>query len=163
MRHTVSIVYEINQKVILFDRRQPCRRNLLRLKCKLNLWLQSKQIYTPLLWPLGRLSYKPPHLKQHHCNNSWEFKFYSKWALSIYRSPLHIKIDCWFFKLVINGTCVRAFTWTWVVSKMNYFDYPFSQNFFSYKQSGENAVFENKKKVYKWFIPKPCLHYIYLD
>ena len=37
MRHTVSIVYEINQRVILFDRRQPCRKNLLRLKCKLNL------------------------------------------------------------------------------------------------------------------------------
>ena len=40
---------------------------LLRWRCKLKIWLQSKQIYAPLPWPLRCL-------KQHHCNNSWEFK-----------------------------------------------------------------------------------------
>ena len=48
------------------------------MKCKWELWLQSKRIYTPLPWPLQRLSYKPPHLKQHHCNNSREFKIFQQ-------------------------------------------------------------------------------------
>ena len=47
---------------------------LLRWRCKFEMWLQSKRIYTPLPWPLRRLSYKLARLKQHHCNNSWEFK-----------------------------------------------------------------------------------------
>ena len=93
---------------------------LSRFKCKLKFWLQSKWIYTPLSWPLWHLSFKPLHLKQHHCNNTWEFKFYNRWAVIIYCS-LHVKIDCSFVKLVMNGTWVRAFTWRWVVGKMKYF------------------------------------------
>ena len=46
---------------------------LLRLKCKLKLRLLSKRIYTPLPWLLWRLSYKPPNLKQNHCNISRSF------------------------------------------------------------------------------------------
>ena len=87
MRHTQSFLYEKSIKEwfcfpVNFVKflKTPFLQNtsgwlfLLRLKCKLKLWLQSKRIYTPLLWPLRRLSYKPPHLKQHHCSNRREFK-----------------------------------------------------------------------------------------
>ena len=35
---------------------------------------KSKRIYTPLSWSRWCLSYRPPHLKQNHWNNSREFK-----------------------------------------------------------------------------------------
>ena len=101
---------------------------LLRLKCKLKVWLQSKQICTPLLTNL-------------HIWNSTtaatadNLKFYSKWAVSIYCPPC-IKIDCSFVKWVINDLSVRALTWGWVVGKMNYY------------------LFENKKEPYQWVFPK---------
>ena len=38
-------------------------KKLLRLKCKLKLWLESKQTFTPIPWACRCLSYKPPHLK----------------------------------------------------------------------------------------------------
>ena len=40
-----------------FSRRYRCRKNFLKLKCKLKLWLQSKWIYIPLPWPCRCLSY----------------------------------------------------------------------------------------------------------
>ena len=58
----------------IFRKRKPCRKKLLKLRCKLKLWLQSKWIYTPFSWSCGRLSYRPPHLKQNHWNKNWEFK-----------------------------------------------------------------------------------------
>ena len=51
---------------------------------------------------------------------SENFKFYKRWAVIIYCS-LHVKIDCSFVKLVMNGAWVRAFTWRWVVGKIKYF------------------------------------------
>ena len=73
---------------------------LLRLKCSVKLRLQSKRIYAPLQWPLRRLSYKPPHLKQHHCNNSWEFKILQQIS-SEYLLPTSSYEN-------INGTCVNS-------------------------------------------------------
>ena len=77
MRHTQSFLYvksikewfcfPVNFAKILrtpFLQNTSRRLLLLRLKCKIKLWLQSKWIYTPLPWPLPCLSYKPPHLKQ---------------------------------------------------------------------------------------------------
>ena len=58
----------------MFRKRLLCRKNLLRLRCKLKLWLQSKRIYAPLPSPGWCLSYKPPNLKWNHWNKSWEFK-----------------------------------------------------------------------------------------
>ena len=84
--HTVFLVCEVNQGVILFSCKfceiskntfftEHTRATAsVKIKCKLKLWLQSKRIYTSFPWPLRRLSYEPPHLKQHHCNNSCEFK-----------------------------------------------------------------------------------------
>ena len=88
---------------------------LFRLKCKLKLWLQSKRIYTPLLtnfhiW-INTIATTAKNLK-----------FYSKWAVRSIVHLAHSKIDCSLVKRVINGTCVRAFTWRLVVGEMNYFE-----------------------------------------
>ena len=97
---------------------------------QLKLWLQNRRIYTPLPWPLRRLSYKPPRLKQHHCNNSWAFKILQQMSSEYLLSTYAYQNWLLFVKLVINGTFVRVFTWKWVVGKMNYFEtldwFPFS-------------------------------------
>ena len=46
---------------------------LLRLKCKLKLWLQVNK-FTHNFHGLSGVSYKPPHMKQHSCKDGWEFK-----------------------------------------------------------------------------------------
>ena len=131
------------------------RLRLLRLKCKVKLWLQSRRIYTPLPWPLRRLSYKPPHLKQHHCNNSWEFKILQQMSCE-YLLPTSAYQN-------INGTCVRAFTWSWLFPSTA----PFPEKKNSYKrynESREKVLFsKTRKKLINGLFPKLCLDYLYLD
>ena len=87
---------------------------------QVKIWLQSKWIYTPLSWPLWHLSYKPLHLKQHHCSNIWEFQILQQMS-----SNYLLFTACQNWLLICetgNGDAlVRAFTWRWVVGKMKYF------------------------------------------
>ena len=141
MRHTQSFLYAKSIKEwfcfpvnfakflrIPFLQNIPGRLLLLRLKCKLKLWLQSKRIYTSLPWPLRRLSYEPPHLKQHHCNNSCEFKIlqqmsseyllstsaYQNWLLICKTSnKWHM---CKSIYMEVNGGRNKLFWDVWLVS-----------------------------------------------
>ena len=87
---------------------------------QLKLWLQNRRIYTPLPWPLRRLSYKPPRLKQHHCNKSREFKILQQMSSEYLLSAPPYHNWLLFVELVIHGTGVRAFTCRWVVGEMNH-------------------------------------------
>ena len=99
-----------------------CGRLLLfRLKCKLKLWLQIKWICTPLLTNLLIWNNTTATTTENFTENE-------QWVSTVHLP--HIKIDCSFVKQVINGTCVKAFTWRWAVGEMNYFEmldwFPFS-------------------------------------
>ena len=120
--HTVFLVCEVNDRVILFSCEWVIsgRLLLLRLKYKLKLWLQNKRICTPFPWPLRRLSYKPPRLKQHHCNKSREFKILQQMSSEYLLSAPPYHNWLLFVELVIHGTGVRAFTCRWVVGEMNH-------------------------------------------
>ena len=125
---------------------------LSRLKCKLKLWLQSKQIYTPLPWPLQRLSYKPLYLKQHHCNNSWEFKILQQMSSDYLLSTSACQ----------NWVLICKTGNKWHMCKSIYMEVSCGWNelfweawlvpFFPRKR--KCVVFENKKEAYKWVFPK---------
>ena len=131
------------------------RLRLLRLKCKVKSWLQSRRIYTPLPWPLRRLSYKPPHLKQHHCNNSWEFKILQQ-------------MSCEYLLLTSAYQNTK-----WHICKSIYMELivsvhaPLSRKKNSYKrynESRENVLFsKTRKKLINGVFLKLCLDYLYLD
>ena len=139
---------------------------LLRLKCKLKLWLQSKWVYTLLPWPLWHLFYKPPHLKQHHCNNSWKFKIlqqmnseyllsttaYQNWLLICETAnKWHM---CKSVGMEVSGGKNELFWDAWLV--------PFFCRKNSYKQCKENVFFSNsRKKLINGFFSKLCLNCIY--
>ena len=81
----------------------------------------TSQSITSLTWPRCCLPYRPPHLKQHHWNNSWKFKILQLTvsAVCLWISRLTAYLLNW---QQMDGPCVRVFTWRWVVGKVNYFD-----------------------------------------
>ena len=126
---------------------------LLRLKCKLKLWLQSKRIYTSLPWSLRRLSYKPSHLKQHHCNNSWKFKILQQ--MSSEYLPSASAYRNWLLICEIGNK--------WHICISVYLELtPASQ------KKNKNLINSLERthcfrKLINGFFPILCLHYIYLD
>ena len=50
-------------------------------------------------------------------------KFHSKWAVRSTVHLPHIKIDCFICETGnTHSTCIRTFTWRWVVGEVNYFE-----------------------------------------
>ena len=87
MRHTVLLVWEVNQGVILssckfckismnvFLQNISAWLLLLRLECKLKLWLQSKKKLHITSMASPSVCLTKLHIwNQYHCNNNWEFK-----------------------------------------------------------------------------------------
>ena len=62
-------------------------------------------------------------LKQYHCNNSWEFKISQQMSSEIYFPPP--SYQNWLLICETgntHSTCIRTFTWRWVVGEVNYFE-----------------------------------------
>ena len=134
---------------------------LLRLKCKLKLWLQNNWIYTSVLT-------KPPHLKQHHCNNGWEFKIlqqmsseyllftsaYQNWLLLCKTgNKWHM---CKSVYIELSGGQNELFWDAWLVPF-------FSRKIFLAKSLEKVLFWKTRKNLTDGFFPKLYLHYIYLD
>ena len=134
---------------------------LLRLKCKLKLWLQNNWIYTSVLT-------KPPHLKQHHCNNGWEFKILQQMSseyllfTSAYQNWLLICKTgnkwhmCKSVYMEVSGGRNELFWDAWLVPF-------FSRKFFLVNSLEKVLFWKTRKNLTNVFFPKLYLHYIYLD
>ena len=93
-----------------------------KIEMQVKIMTSSKRIYTPLPWPLRHLSHKPPHLTQHHCNNSSQFKILQQMSSEYVLSTSAYQNWLLICETGNKSTCVRAFTWSWVVDEMNYFE-----------------------------------------
>ena len=162
MRHTVFLVCKVNQGVILvsYEFCEICKNTFLTE----HLWATASFKIEMEFKIMTSTNLHVPFTNLHIWNNTTattaeNLEFYSKWAVSIYCPPMHIKIDCSFVKQVINGKCVRKERlyggewWAKWIILIYLIGSLFLQKKISCKQSRENVFFALHLS---WLIIYPC-------